>query len=38
VAYSVPSPPSQWNYCPSVGAYFPYVRTCPGGWRIVVPR
>jgi hypothetical protein len=32
------APPSSafWFYCPSAGAYYPYVDVCPGGW-IQVP-
>ena len=34
-----PTPPQQsyWYYCQNAGAYFPYVRECPGGWMQVVP-
>lgn len=30
-------PPAQqyWYYCDSAKAYYPYVSTCPGGWRKV---
>jgi hypothetical protein len=27
-----PPPPSYWYYCPSAGAYYPYVSSCPEGW------
>ena len=30
--------PLHLNYCDSAGAWFPYVRTCPGGWRFVAPE
>lgn len=29
-------PPAQyWYYCDASGTYYPYVATCPGGWREV---
>lgn len=27
-----------WYYCAAAGAYYPYVRECPGGWRQVSPQ
>ena len=27
-----PPPPAYWYYCPSYGAYYPYVRNCPELW------
>jgi hypothetical protein len=27
-----PPPPSYWYYCPSAGAYYPYVSSCPEAW------
>lgn len=24
-----------WYYCDKAGAYYPYVKTCPSGWRAV---
>lgn len=27
-----------WYYCPESGAYYPYVRECPGGWDRVPPQ
>jgi hypothetical protein len=27
-----------WYYCDAAGAYYPYVKECPGGWRTVVPQ
>jgi hypothetical protein len=27
-----------WYYCDAAGAYYPYVRQCPGGWQAVVPQ
>jgi hypothetical protein len=34
-----PAPPVQdyWYYCQDAGAYYPYVKECPGGWIKVVP-
>lgn len=29
--------PYYWYYCPEAQGYYPYVRTCPGGWMKVVP-
>jgi hypothetical protein len=29
--------PLHLNYCDSAKAWFPHVRTCPGGWRLVLP-
>lgn len=28
----VPPPQSYWYYCPSMGAYYPYVSSCPEAW------
>ncbi len=33
-----PAPPAYWYYCQSAGAYYPYVKDCPGGWMQVVPQ
>ncbi len=35
-----PTSPQQayWYFCQSVGAYYPYVKECPGGWIQVVPQ
>ena len=31
-----PPPPAQfWYYCEALKNYYPYVRTCPGGWQQV---
>lgn len=30
--------PLHLNYCDSARAWFPQVRTCPGGWRLVRPE
>jgi len=27
-----------WYYCRAVGAYYPYVQSCPTGWERVPPR
>jgi hypothetical protein len=34
---STPAAPATayWYFCPASGAYYPYVQTCPGGWRTV---
>lgn len=34
------APPQQtyWYYCQNAGAYYPYVKDCPGGWMQVVPQ
>ena len=34
-----PAPPAEayWYYCQNAGAYYPYVKECPGGWMQVVP-
>ncbi|HEX4943131.1 MAG TPA: hypothetical protein VFV55_02190 [Usitatibacteraceae bacterium] len=29
--------PLHLNYCDSAKAWYPHVRTCPGGWRLVRP-
>ena len=26
-----------WYFCPGGNGYYPYVRTCPGGWQTVSP-
>lgn len=30
--------PLHLNYCDAARAWFPAVRTCPGGWRLVLPE
>ena len=30
-----PPVPQNWYYCDGAKAYYPYVATCPGGWRSV---
>jgi len=30
-----PGPPRLWYYCDSAKSYYPYVPTCPSGWRAV---
>jgi hypothetical protein len=27
-----------WYYCEDPRGYFPYIRSCPGGWMKVVPQ
>jgi len=34
-AYNMPPPAPTWYYCDAAGAYYPYVTTCQGGWRVV---
>ncbi len=34
-AYNMPPPAQNWYYCDAAGAYYPYVASCPGGWRVV---
>lgn len=34
-AQEAPPQQSYWYYCDSSKAYYPYVRSCPGGWRKV---
>lgn len=33
-----PAAPQYWYYCQKAGAYYPYVKDCPGGWMTVVPQ
>lgn len=37
-AQSAPEATGYWYYCTGSGAYYPYVRECPGGWQRVAPR
>lgn len=30
-----PSPVPYWYFCAAANAYYPYVASCPGGWRAV---
>ncbi|MEO6974386.1 MAG: hypothetical protein ABI144_00765 [Gallionella sp.] len=30
-----PQPQQYWYYCDAAHGYYPYVATCPGGWRAV---
>lgn len=30
--------PGYWYYCADSKAYYPYVKTCPGGWQKVEPQ
>lgn len=34
---SVPPPAQYWYYCDAAQGYYPYVQSCPGGWRMVPP-
>ncbi len=34
---SAPEAVHWWYYCPKSRGYYPYVRTCPGGWEKVSP-
>lgn len=31
-------PSNSWYYCHEAGAYYPYVKECPGGWQRVAPQ
>jgi len=31
-------PSRYWYYCPALGAYYPDVPECPGGWQAVLPQ
>jgi hypothetical protein len=31
----LPPPTQYWYFCESANAYYPYVPTCPGGWKQV---
>ncbi len=35
---TAPETAGYWYYCAGAGAYYPYVRECPGGWQRVPPR
>lgn len=30
--------PLHLNYCDAARAWFPHVRSCPGGWRLILPE
>jgi hypothetical protein len=32
---AAPQAPQYWYYCEPAGAYYPYVATCPSGWKKV---
>ena len=34
-APAAPPGPQYWYYCDATGSYYPYVATCPSGWRPV---
>jgi hypothetical protein len=38
VVGQAPSPSTDWYYCASKNAYYPYVTDCPEGWQQVVPQ
>jgi len=33
-----PPAPAYWWFCPEANSYYPYVKTCPGGWQQVAPQ
>jgi hypothetical protein len=33
-----PEEPYYWYYCQDPQGYYPYVKSCPGGWMKVVPE
>lgn len=33
-----PQPEYYWYYCQDPQGYYPYVKSCPGGWMKVVPQ
>ena len=39
-AYSEPEQqqPYYWYYCQNPQGYYPYVKSCPGGWMTVIPN
>ena len=40
-AYNEPEEQQQssyWYYCQNPQGYYPYIRSCPGGWLTVVPN
>jgi hypothetical protein len=39
-AYAQPAQPQEdyWYYCQNPQGYYPYVKSCPGGWMKVVPQ
>jgi hypothetical protein len=32
---AVPPPAQYWYFCEALNTYYPYVASCPGGWRAV---
>jgi hypothetical protein len=32
---AVPAPAQSWYYCEASQNYYPYVSTCPSGWKAV---
>ena len=39
-AYSQPEQqqPQYWYYCTDPQGYYPYIKSCPGGWVTVIPK
>jgi len=38
-AAAPPAPATNyWYYCAASKSYYPYVKTCPGGWQKVAPQ
>jgi hypothetical protein len=37
VVAAPPAAPQYWYYCDNPRGYYPYVSSCPGGWRAVTP-
>ena len=37
-AEPAPSQSDYWYYCQDPQGYYPYVKSCPGGWMQVVPQ
>jgi len=35
---TLPQQPQNWYYCDAARAYYPYVQSCPGGWRPVAAQ
>jgi hypothetical protein len=35
---SGPQQPYYWYYCQDPQGYYPYIKNCPGGWMMVVPK
>ena len=37
-AAPAPAASNVWYYCAASKGYYPYVKTCPGGWQTVAPQ